>query len=281
MSEQERLSEQLEETRELAATRQERLRTLESEMKPALQQRDVLGIELDERLSTYISDSAAELQRLAEERGSLDQQIKRLKDYLELYAKRDAIVIRQSAIEEREAELLSQLEDAKAKRADVEERIRVLEKHFTRYLREMALPEFLSKPEGTINRQTYLPMVNGRAFEELQSEGLSIEVNVAHALAHHATALELGLVLPGILMIDGASGGFGDAGLDPKRVEAIYGQIVQTCHEADGRLQVIAVDTKLPNVAEGHVVLELSESNRLVPKEDLDRLLGDSIHHST
>ena len=276
VKEQDRLAEQLGETNQLIDSRRRRLKALKEEKAKRVAERESVGRQLDERSERYVSDAAQALQERAAERATLEQQILRLQDYLRLFDKRDAIASSLAGLKKREEELLAELDGATARSEEVDRKVQYLEERFTHYLRQFALPSFLGDVTGTINRRTFMPRVSGRAFDELQSEGLAVEVNVAHALAHHSVALELGLKLPAILFLDGISGAFGDEGFDPARVEAIYEQVAKLCDDAAGELQVVAVDTTLPRVAREHVALELSESDRLVPEEDVVRLRAAS-----
>lgn len=265
IEEQDRIALQLEETRQLSVTRTARATELASEIQALQEKRSQVGLELDEALKTFVSDSAARLEQLAAERAALKERVKRLEDYISLYERRATVAQVLDEGRRREADLLAKLEVAKTRREDVEARIQRLEHHFTEILGRLMLPGFLGDVVGHIDRRTYLPSVSGRIFETLQSEGLSVEVNVAHALAHQLTALEEGLLLPNVLLIDGISGAFGERGYDPERVSAIYRELHRVCEESGERLQVIVADTRVPDFATESVVLELTEAERLVP----------------
>jgi hypothetical protein len=110
-----------------------------------------------------------------------------------------------------------------------------------------------------------MPMVGGRSFDNLSSQGLKVLVNVAHALAHHETAIELGLKLPGILIIDGPTGNIGRDGDDLERVESIYSYLIEVSRKFGDQLQIIVADNDIPGAAEGFVRLRLTDDDRLVP----------------
>ena len=133
--EQERLTEQLGETRELVESRKSRVAALNGELSKKTIQRDSVGSELDRRLSSFISDSASVLQDLSASRASLEQKIVRLQDYLTLFAKRDKLGAKLRIVEEEEKDLLDKLDAAMTKRDDVEKRIATLERYFTHFLR--------------------------------------------------------------------------------------------------------------------------------------------------
>lgn len=275
VAEQDRVAAQLEETKHLLITRQRRIGELELQLTTVREERDECGRELDHVLASFVSDSAAEIQSLANKRGELTERIRRLRDYLKLYDKRQPLQAMLAELRTGEQGLLAELEEAKARRQDVEQRIQDLEEVFTELLRSLSLPGFLGEPVGEINRRTYMPSVSGRDFETLQSEGLAVEVNIAHALAHQLTAIKHGLRLPSILLIDGISGAFGDKGYDPARVASIYAQLFAACTRAEGELQIVVADTRIPEAARQHVILELTEEDRLVPQDYLDGNYSD------
>jgi len=265
IEEQNRLALQYGETRELANVRTERHAALNNEIERYEKERVTLGAQLDEELKTFVSDSADAIEEIAAKSARLKETVARLKDYLSLYARREETEHLLASAREREGALLAQLEEANARREDVEARIKSLEVYFTSVLERLSLPGFLGTISGNIDRRTYMPSVSGRSFETLQSEGLSVEVNVAHALAHQLNALAHGIKLPNILLIDGISGAFGERGLDPERLDALYEEILRVCESANGALQVIVADIRVPSRLLQYVTLELTEAQRLVP----------------
>ncbi|MFF2026971.1 hypothetical protein ACFVW2_34940, partial [Streptomyces sp. NPDC058171] len=92
--------------------------------------------------------------------------------------------------------------------------------------------------------------------------------NSAHALAHHTVAIDLGLPLPGLLVLDGLSANAGREGYDGDRVVDLYRLVRRTAEEYKDFLQVITVDNDLPQAIEGElknlIVLTLSQRDRLI-----------------
>ena len=117
---------------------------------------------------------------------------------------------------------------------------------------------------AAINRTTYLPEVSGRPFDELSSQGLTVLVNVAHALAHHTVSLDHELPLPGLLVLDGLSNNVGHEGFDLERRDDTYRLLMEEVQKYAGRMQVIALDNDVPAFAADSVVLTLSPDDRLI-----------------
>ena len=123
---------------------------------------------------------------------------------------------------------------------------------------------------AAINRTTYLPEVTGRPFDELSSQGLTVLVNVAHALAHHTVSLDNNLPLPSLLVLDGLSNNVGHEGFDLERRDDTYRLLMEEVERYGGRLQVIALDNDVPDFAEQAIAITLSPDDRLVRIADLE-----------
>jgi hypothetical protein len=136
------------------------------------------------------------------------------------------------------------------------------------YLADLHIPELGHSLTVTINRNTYMPIVSGRTFDRLSSQGLKTLVNVAHALAHHTIAIDRGLPMPGLLILDGLSANAGSEGFDQDRVNDMYRLLVKEAGTYRGDLQVIAVDNELPGrmflELSDYIVLTLTQSDRLI-----------------
>ena len=119
-----------------------------------------------------------------------------------------------------------------------------------------------------INRTTYLPEVSTRTFDELSSQGLKTLVNVAHALAHHTVAIDRGLDMPGLLILDGVSANSGKEGLERDRIADMYRLFGEVASEYVQNLQLIIVDNDVPSEVleemEARIVLILSQRARLI-----------------
>lgn len=152
--------------------------------------------------------------------------------------------------------------------AEAEPNIIALEQRTLEYLSELHIPQLGDLLSVTINRSTYLPEISGRKFDELSSQGLKTLVNVAHSLAHHTVAIDRGLPLPGLLILDGLSANAGKEGFDADRLSDMYRLLISVSEQYEDRLQVIAVDNAIPEFAAvelaDRIVLTLSQTDRLI-----------------
>jgi hypothetical protein len=264
IDEQARLEGQLNETQELLESRTKRSSELGKELDSLKAEADHVRRELNFKTQTFVSSEASLISQLAERQAAIVSDLSRYKEYLQIFAKLDSVHKIIGDLQERKDSLEADLELTSSRTGKSEQQIDVLEKEYDRILEQFFPPEFGEEASSSIDRRTYLPMFRGRRFDDLSSPGLATLVNVAHALAHHITSLNLGLNLPSILFIDGLSEHLGQEGLDPKRLSAIYEYLVDISAKFGDRLQIFVVDNEIPVVARKFIRLELTESDRLV-----------------
>jgi len=142
------------------------------------------------------------------------------------------------------------------------------------YLTRLHVPQLGDLLTVKINRQTYLPEVSARTFDELSSQGLKTLVNVAHALAHHTVAIDRDLGMPGLLVLDGVSANSGKEGLEHDRIVDMYQLFDEVAAAYAERLQLIVVDNDLPTAVASslsdRIVLTLSQQDRLIRSGPVD-----------
>lgn len=267
IAEQDRIGIQIQETRELVTIHQEAVAVLERQVAENLRSREAMAQELNFLTQSYVSDQAAFIAALAAERSRLMSEIAKLSEYQLLYLKLDQTLGVVANLEARKQEAEAQLDVQSTRGADAEDRIKRLEKEFERILDIFNAPRFGDIRQARIDRRTFLPVLDGRRFDELSSQGLQVLVNVAHALAHHRTSIALNLGLPQILFIDGPTSNLGHEGEDLKRIHAIYDYLIEISRELGDQLQIIVADNDVPGQAEPFVRVRLSESLRLIQPE--------------
>lgn len=185
LGEQKRIGAQISETQELIDAHRARARDLERRIEQARETRSALAAELDFRTRSYLSDAGEALTRGSEKRASAQERVARLQDYLSLFARLDRADIEASVLEQRKEELETQLETQRQAPSHFTESVRHLASEFASILDSFSVPRFPGVTEpSTIDFRTCQPVLYGRRFDELSSQGLMVLVNVAHALAH-------------------------------------------------------------------------------------------------
>jgi predicted nucleic acid-binding Zn-ribbon protein len=265
INEQSLISDQIVETDELIERSRETIRERERELQGLKRERADAAADLDAATESFVSDSASRISNLAGERSQLREEEKRLRDYLQLFDRAEQRRKRAGVLRSEIAELEEELAEARSLTSEVLGRFETLETRFEELLRRFNAPQFpTSERGGRIDRRTLLPVVGGRRFDELSSQGLKVLVNVAFALAHQLTAIELDLPLPNLLLIDGLTSNLGHEGEDRDRVLGMYSVLSEISHESGDTLQIVVADNDVPPEGQTYETLTLGPGNLLV-----------------
>lgn len=264
VKEQERVASQIVETASLMETRQAEVNRAEQSAADLRRRIARTNEELSRRTDEFVSLRADLLSGRAAERAGLEAEVHRVSDYRELFVRFSDIEGQRAALEEERVDIADALGQTSARSDRSEALISALEQRFLNYLQRLHVSLSDLPLTASINRRTYLPEITGRPFDELSSQGLSVLVNVAHALAHHTVAIDHDLPLPGLLVLDGLSTNVGHEGFDLERRDDTYRLLMEEAGAYEGQLQVIAVDNDVPDFAAQSVVLNLAPDDRLV-----------------
>jgi hypothetical protein len=263
VAEQERVAAQVRETDEVLDLRELSASQLESELSEAVAVAEAASRELERQTRAFVSNSASALTSLAAERERLHAEVGRAEELLEILHRQSDVESSLAQLETLRERLLAELDERSGSSGVSERHIQALERRFHEYLEELHIPVFGDRLTAAIDRRTLLPVVSGRRFDQLSSQGLEVLVNVAHSLAHHTVAIDRKLPLPTFLVLDGLSSNVGREGFDAARVDDMYRLILRVA-ETYPSLQVIAVDNDPPHFMDDLVVLELDETNKLI-----------------
>lgn len=265
-SEQDRVIEQVAETEELITRSQKRLENLHRQRDELLARRSTLALELDRETQSYISDHVDRIRTEAAEQATLREHLARIEDALKLYQHLDDRTARVASLERERENLIAQIDASRHSDPAVNSRLAKLDEAFDTVLRDFDAPRFDDQTGSRLDRRTYLPVVDGRPFTRLQSQGVGVLVNVAHVLAHQIVALgDHSVNLPNILIIDGISSNVGHEGVDLARLRNMYQTLLRIANEHIEDLQVIVTDNDPPPVSGINVALTLSDTDRFVP----------------
>lgn len=265
IKEQDRLERQIDETRQLIAIHNRTATILQEQLSSKRKERARIAEELDYATRSYVSEHASQIAAIAQRRAELRERQRNLSEILHLFARLNETQQRITRLQDRKASIEAQIDAATSTLDHFEERVRFLEEQFRAILDQFKRPHFAESGITGIDRATYLPKLDGRRFDELQSQGLKVMINVAHALAHQLTAFKFNLKLPNILFIDGLTGNMGYEGLDQERIESIYRYLISISQQFGEQLQIIVVDNSVPAIAKDFVKVELTEDNKLIP----------------
>lgn len=268
IGEQDRLSAQIGETEDLIQVHEQATGELMETVQDLASRRERVSNALDRHMTSFISAEAERLEGLA--RGQVQAQalIEQLEDYLRIFEKLDQTTSRIDELTARRTELEAELERAEQLDTVTASRMERLDAWLLHYVEALEVPVFGRGPRAAIDRNDYEPIINGRKFPQL-SAGVRVLVNIGHLLAHHRVALELDLLLPGLLMIDGINKNIGTAEYDAARIDDAWTQLIELSQSLGGELQIVVAANDVPDRARDFVRLTLSAEDRLIPTADL------------
>ncbi len=264
VAEQERIASQIVETQSLIELRRDELAALKAECDQIRDETSSANAELDRRTAEFVSQRSEAMVIAAQQRATLEGRIEQLGEYRQLLARYADSEGHFVALEEKRADLMDALAQHERLSDRSEQLLTDLEARFVDYLQRLHVSLSDLPLTAAINRTSYLPEVSGRPFDELSSQGLTVLVNVAHALAHHTVSLDHNLPLPSLLVLDGLSNNVGSEGFDLARRDDTYKLLLEETKEYAGRLQVIALDNDVPAFAADAVVATLTPDDRLI-----------------
>jgi hypothetical protein len=268
IEEQSRIEAQLSEARDLLTARQQRKELLSKEFASKQREASRIREELDFQTNTFISSQAGRITELATKRAEIKSRVSQLTEYLQIFRKFDEVRKWAKELDDRKKELEQQLDSSMGNEAEIHQRIEHLNYQFNNILERFHPPELGEEKRSAVDNRTYLPQYHGRRFDDISSPGLATLVTLAYALAHQYTSIDLNLILPSILLIDGLSEHLGTEGLDPARLEAVYSYLIEVSEKIGDTLQIIAVDNEVPSIARRYVRIELSDTDRLIPPKN-------------
>ena len=263
INEQGSVEQQLKEIQDLRTERQSRAKGLHRELSLLDDELIKKRMELEFQTRHYVSEEATRIASAAAGRARLTARTEQLQEYLDVLSRMDDAQQLAAKLAVEKDGLEQELAVATARSSDGYRKVQHLKERYNDILEKLKPPKFGEEDLSDISSTTRLPEYYGRSFLQLSSPGLATLVNVAHALAHHLTAIEMDLKLPDLLIVDGLSEHLGQEGLDPERLAAAYDVLIglsDSCPE----LQVLLVDNEIPSQAREFVRLELSEEDRLI-----------------
>jgi hypothetical protein len=269
-SERARIEDQVVDTLDLIANRRNELESLLQDVITLRAQRTELGRRLDDLTAGFVSDHQQQLTALAAERARVRSEIDKYTQFLVILERAENAAIRINQLSDRRTTLRQSLENASAQLRVGQSNISALEARLLMYLGRLEVPTFGGTLTAAIDRNTYLPIVSGRTFDSLSSQGLQVLVNVAYALALHTVAVDRNLPLPGLLVIDGPSSNVGTEGYDAARLADVYNLLSDVSRDYGDQLQILVVDNRVPPDTDEWIRIRLGEDDRLVRFDSAD-----------
>lgn len=204
-----------------------------------------LSGDLDKASEAYVSPKFDEITAVSSEIGSLRGEITRLDESLETWGRKDRIAEDIADLEGGLSSLSSELEEEQRRGAQAHERLDELSGIFDEIVRELEMPWY-DQP-AYVDPNTYLPMVNGVAMDNLSSGGMKMMANIAY----HMALLTLGLSrrdtrIPSLLVLDSPRKNLGATAPDQFHAGQFYRWIGTLVAAHQDRSQIIIADNDPP-----------------------------------
>ncbi|MFJ1686943.1 hypothetical protein ACIOEY_29870, partial [Streptomyces albidoflavus] len=188
----------------------------------------------------------------------------RIQEYLEILARRSRIMDDARSLQDLKDSITADLA-GRDNSSVAEDNLDALEERFEEYLAQLEPPQIGGAGLGVkIDKRNFLPIVGGRSFDEISSQGMQVLVNIAYSLAVHTVCIDRGLPMAGLLVLDGISSNTGREGWDARREDNAFRLLAETAERYRDKLQIIAIDNDAPKFLEEKVVLRLSADDRLI-----------------
>ncbi|MFI7211586.1 hypothetical protein ACIBP4_12150 [Micromonospora maritima] len=156
------------------------------------------------------------------------------------------IELRLRADEGERKEVRSDIKRRKQAMTEARARVARFDSAFQREIELIGVP---GVQEAHIDRDDYLPRIDGAAFDEIQASGggVATAVHVAYNIALITTALDdPNVTVPSLLIIDSPQNAIGRSPTDVELSQRIYDRIANVTNAAGRRIQMIIADNALP-----------------------------------
>ncbi|MFF9084625.1 hypothetical protein ACF1BR_33555 [Streptomyces rubiginosohelvolus] len=267
IKEQGRIQAQIVETKDVQGFRKEELADVESLLARQEGELETARAELEYRTRSFVSAHSDELSELGARRARNLEEQARVKDYLAILARRSEIMEDAQSLQQLKDSLTADLASRDNSSA-AEDNMAALAERFAEYLVLLEPPQIGGAELGVaIDKRNFLPLVGGRSFDEISSQGMQVLVNIAYSLAVHTVCIDRDLPMPGLLVLDGISSNTGREGWDARREDNAFRLLAEVAGRYSGKLQIVVIDNDAPDFLEEKVVLRLSERDRLIRTE--------------
>ena len=219
--------------------------------------------ELDDATTRYISPRFAEVQEAGAEAGRLEARLASLDSAIRIWNRFGAIEKDVHDTQMRLTGVEAQITETRGSLAAGLERVSTLSGLFSETLQQFKLPWLET---AALDLGTYLPIVNGRSFEELSSGGMKTLVNDAY----HFAALRYALVyadslMPLLQIIDSPRKNLGSGPEDRALTENLYRRVRALQDAFGATFQMIVADNDAPALALQIPAIRLDYKNPGVP----------------
>lgn len=209
-----------------------------------------LDLRLQRELARYDSAYVESIRAVEREAATLTERMKSLRHLQQLPQAIDDLEEQAGALQGRLDNVRSAIEDERTRLRNADANIGAIAAEFKRVMLSVAFPGVSKADEIVIDPQTWRPVVihgdQQWSFCDTGSGGKKTLFNVCYALAVHAVALERGMPVPPLLVIDSPTKNISDDE-NPELVRRLYDEIYRLARRDDhgNAVQFLLIDSDL------------------------------------
>jgi DNA repair exonuclease SbcCD ATPase subunit len=209
----------------------------------------LLDRQLQEELARYDSAFVESIREAERESATLTERIESLHRLQQMPRAISALEVEAGALQGKIDGLRSSVTEERRCLRDADARVALIAEEFKRVLLAVSFPGVSEEDAVSIDPRNWRPVIahddQEWSFWDTGSGGKKTLFNVCYALAIHAVALEHGMPVPGVLIIDSPTKNISEDE-DPKLVRAVYDEIYSLARQySDRGLQFFLIDSDL------------------------------------
>ncbi len=268
------LNERIDQIADSIARRERESKRMERQLVQVQQKKTSLDKRLQEELARYDSAFIESIRGTEREIATLVERIRSLRRLQQMPQAIDALEEEAGALEGRIDRLRTSVTEERERLRAADENIAAIAEEFKRIILSVSFPGVEEEDVVVIDPRYWKPIiVHGEqewSFWDTGSGGKKTLFNVCYALAIHAVALERGMPVPGVLIIDSPTKNI-SADENPELVRLLYAEIYRLARGQDGHgLQFLLIDSDM--VGPSAALLGFSE-RRMAGAQDAPSLI--------
>ena len=243
------LNERIDEIADSIVRRERESSHMVRQLAQAQQRKASLDRQLQEELARYDSAFVESIRGTEREIATLVERIRSLRRLQQMPQAINALEEEAGALQGPIDRLRTSVTEERNRLRAADANIAAIAAEFKRVMLSVSFPGVSEEDEVVIDPRNWKPtVVHGHqewTFWDTGSGGKKTLFNVCYALAIHAVALERGLPVPGVLIIDGPTKNISEDE-NPELVRSLYAEIYRLARGQDGRkLQFLLIDSDL------------------------------------
>jgi len=243
------LNDRIDQIADALTRRQQEIARMERRLEVARVRKAALDKQLQDDLARYDSSFIESIREVDREAATWTERTRSLQQLRQMPAAIASLEQEAGALQGKTDVLRSSLDAERARLRAADDHVAAIADAFKRVLQAAKFPGFYDSDEIHLDPRNWTPAVGheGRewGFFDTGSGGKKTAFNVCYALAVHLVAIERGLPVPNLLIIDSASKNISRE-KNPELIRGVYAQIYRlVLGEENHKVQLLLIDSDL------------------------------------